>query len=289
MLFGVLVRECMLGTPPMAKRTISSLNVNRLIQGAAIAMVALSMAGCANQPKKELTTGSISRTSKPVQSMTASELSQAAEGIGQAYEKNPRDREAGLNYANLLRMTGRNEQALAVMQQVAINHPQDREVLGAYGKAQAAAGQLEQALNTISRAQTPDRPDWKLKSAEGAILDQLGRAQEARLRYREALELRPNEPSVLSNLGMSYLLTKDLRTAETYLKSATGQPGADSSVRQNLALAVGLQGRFQEAETIARQELSAEQAEANVTYLRSMLSQQGAWKQLAKADEANTN
>lgn len=289
MLFGVLVRECMLGTPPMAKRTISSLNVNRLTQGAAIAMVALSMAGCANQPKKELTTGSISRMSKPVQSMTASELAQAAEGIGQAYEKNPRDREAGLNYANLLRMTGRNEQALAVMQQVAINHPQDREVLGAYGKAQAAAGQLEQALNTISRAQTPDRPDWKLKSAEGAILDQLGRAQEARLRYREALELRPNEPSVLSNLGMSYLLTKDLRTAETYLKSATGQPGADSSVRQNLALAVGLQGRFQEAETIARQELSGEQAEANVTYLRSMLSQQGAWKQLAKADEANTN
>ncbi len=290
MLFGVLVRECMLGTPPMAKRTTSSRTVTRLLQGGAIAIVALSVAGCANQPKKELTTGSISRTSKPVQSMTASELSQAAEGIGQAYEKNPRDREAGLNYANLLRMTGRNEQALAVMQQVAINHPQDREVLGAYGKAQAAAGQLELALNTISRAQTPDRPDWKLKSAEGAILDQLGRAQEARLRYREALELKPNEPSVLSNLGMSYLLTKDLRTAETYLKSATGQPGADSSVRQNLALAVGLQGRFQEAETIARQELSADQAEANVTYLRSMLSQQGAWKELAKADQAkNTN
>ncbi|WP_312359857.1 tetratricopeptide repeat protein [Ensifer sp.] len=274
----------------MAKRTTSSRTVTRLLQGVAITIVALSVAGCANQPKKELTTGSISRTSKPVQSMTASELSQAAEGIGQAYEKNPRDREAGLNYANLLRMTGRNEQALAVMQQVAINHPQDREVLGAYGKAQAAAGQLELALNTISRAQTPDRPDWKLKSAEGAILDQLGRAQEARLRYREALELKPNEPSVLSNLGMSYLLTKDLRTAETYLKSATGQPGADSSVRQNLALAVGLQGRFQEAETIARQELSADQAEANVTYLRSMLSQQGAWKELAKADQAkNTN
>lgn len=90
MLFGVLVRECMLGTPPMAKRTISSLNANRLLQGAAIAIVALSVAGCANQPKKELTTGSISGTSKSVQSMTASELSQAAEGIGQAYEKNPR-------------------------------------------------------------------------------------------------------------------------------------------------------------------------------------------------------
>ncbi|MGH6806782.1 MAG: hypothetical protein ACREEJ_08050, partial [Ensifer adhaerens] len=75
MLFGVLVRECMLGTPPMAKRTNSSLKANRLLQGAAIAIITLSIAGCANQPKKELTTGSIYRTSKPVQSMTASELS----------------------------------------------------------------------------------------------------------------------------------------------------------------------------------------------------------------------
>ena len=199
-------------------------------------------------------TGSVPAASfsKPVQSMNATELAAAAESIGKAYERNPKDRNAGLNYANMLRMTGRNEQALAVMQQVAIAYPTDREVLAAYGKSQAAAGQLEQALNTISRAQTPDRPDWKLKSAEGAILDQLGRAPEARQRYREALDIQPNEPTVLSNLGMSYLLNKDLKTAETYLKSAASQPGADSSVRQNLALAVGLQGRFAEAEQIAR-------------------------------------
>ncbi|MBN9053414.1 MAG: pilus assembly protein TadD, partial [Rhizobiales bacterium] len=79
------------------------------------------------------------------------------------------------------------------------------------------------------------------------------------------------------------------KTAETYLRSAASQPGADSSVRQNLALAVGLQGRFQEAETIARQELTAAQAEANVTYLRAMLTQQNAWKKLAANDSGNTN
>jgi Flp pilus assembly protein TadD len=264
---------------------------NRILRGTAMTLLALALAGCASQ-KKELTTGSIpspsASFSKPVQSMNATELSAAAESIGQAYERNPRDRSAGLNYANMLRMTGRNEQALAVMQQVAINFPADREVLAAYGKSQAAAGQLEQALNTISRAQTPDRPDWKLKSAEGAILDQLGRAGEARQRYREALDIQPNEPTVLSNLGMSYLLNKDLKTAETYLKSAVSQAGADSSVRQNLALAVGLQGRFAEAEQIARQELSPDQAEANVKYLRSIMSQQNAWQKLAK-DDKGTN
>lgn len=245
------------------------------------------LAGCAS-PRKELTTGSIPTGSSAgsaslnAASMNAGQLNTAAQSLGKAYEKNPRDRAVGLNYANVLRMTGRNDQALAVMQQVAIQYPADREVLAAYGKSQAAAGQLDQALVTVGRAQTPDRPDWKLKSAEGAILDQLGRSPEARQRYREALDIQPNEPSVLSNLGMSYLLSKDLKTAETYLRKATEQPGADSGVRQNLALAIGLQGRFPEAEAIARQELSPQQAEANVAYLRSILSQQNAWQKLAK-------
>ena len=88
-------------------------------------------------------------------------------------------------------------------------------------------------------------------SAEAAILDQIGQKDEARQNYRKALDLKPNEPSILSNLGMSYVLEGDLHTAETYMRSAAQQPNADSRVRQNLALVVGLQGRFDEAEQIA--------------------------------------
>jgi Flp pilus assembly protein TadD len=49
-------------------------------------------------------------------------------------------------------------------------------------------------------------------------------------------------------------------------------------VRQNLALVVGLQGRFPEAESIARGDLSADEAAANVAYLRQMLAQQKSWQ-----------
>ena len=56
-------------------------------------------------------------------------------------------------------------------------------------------------------------------------------------------------------------------------------------MRQNLALVVGLQGRFEEAEQIASQELSPDQAQANVAYLRSMLAQQNAWNQLKDEDK----
>lgn len=256
----------------------------RLFQCTATAMLALMLAGC-NTTRDKMTTGSIPvALNKPVETMNDQEVRSATDRVGQAYERNPRDPVNGVNYANLLRMQGRDAQALAVMQQVAIANPQDRNVLAAYGKAQAAAGQLQQALDTIGRAQTADRPDWKLVSAEGAILDQLGRSTEARQRYRDALDLQPGEPSILSNLGMSYVLTGDLKSAETYLRQAAGQPTADSRVRQNLALVVGLQGRFPEAEQIARRELSPQQADANLAYIRSMMSQQNSWQKLAARD-----
>ncbi|NDK48591.1 tetratricopeptide repeat protein [Rhizobium laguerreae] len=264
--------------------SLTAIFTNRILQGAAASLLVLALAGCSTT-RDRMTTGSVPKLTKPVDEMDAIELRSATDRLGQAYEKNPRDPVTGVNYANLLRMNGRDTQALAVMQQVAIANPGDRNVLAAYGKAQAAAGQFQQALDTIGRAQTPDRPDWKLVSAQGAILDQMGRASEARQRYRDALDIQPNEPSILSNLGMSYVLTGDLRTAETYLRSAASQPTADSRVRQNLALVVGLQGRFPEAEQIARRELSPQQADANVAYLRGMLSQPNSWQKLAAKDK----
>lgn len=262
---------------------------HRLLTLSAAAVLAASLAGCANS---KLTTGSINRSGggKPVEQMSAGELQSAARSLGDSYAANPNDKPTALRYATVLQMNGDTEQSLAVMRKLAIAFPKDRDVLAAYGKALAAAGQLEPALDAVRRAQTPEYPDWKLASAEGAILDQMGNAQQARDLYRKALELKPNEPSVLSNLGMSYVLEGDLRMAETYMRNASEQPGADSRVRQNLALVVGLQGRFEEAERIASQELSPEQAKANVSYLRAMLSQQNSWKQLKdEKQETNTN
>ena len=115
-------------------------------------------------------------------------------------------------------------------------------------------------------------------SVKGAVLDQMGRHADAQRHYASALRLVPNEPSVLSNLGLSYALSKKLPQAETTLRRAAEQPGAEPKVRQNLALVVGLQGRFQEAEAIARGGLSPEEAAANVAVLRRMLAQQADWK-----------
>ena len=51
-------------------------------------------------------------------------------------------------------------------------------------------------------------------------------------------------------------------------------------VRQNLALVVGLQGRFDEARKIASEDLPPDQVDANLAYLQQMLAQPNTWKQL---------
>jgi len=88
-------------------------------------------------------------------------------------------------------------------------------------------------------------------------------------------------------MGLSFAMTNELDKAEQHLRKAASMRGVTSQVRQNLALVVGLQGRFPEAEQIARRELSPQQADANVAYLRSMLSQQNSWQKLAAKDSGS--
>ena len=112
----------------------------------------------------------------------------------------------------------------------------------------------------------------------------MGRHDEAQRYYASALKIMPDEPSVLSNLGLSYALSKDLPQAEGDAAARRPRsPAPSRKVRQNLALVVGLQGRFAEAETIARGDLPPDEAAANVAYLRQMLAQQNDWKKTSAA------
>ena len=67
------------------------------------------------------------------------------------------------------------------------------------------------------------------------------------------------------------MLTKELPKSEETLRRAYASGRADGRVRQNLALVVGLQGRFAEAESIVKADLPADEAAQNVAYLREML------------------
>lgn len=262
------------------KRPVGSLP-RRLALMLAVAMgVGLTLSGCAKPRSGDPeTTGSIA-------------LAPDAEPIGSAaewtdrYRATPDDPSTALSFAKALRADGRASQAVDVLQRTMVQHPNDPVISSAYGKALAEKGDFDAALRVIRAANSPRTPDWRLTSAEGAIQDQMGNPQEARRLYELALKLVPDEPTVLNNYGLSFTLTNELPQAERLLRRAAQSPRADGRIRQNLALVVGLQGRFEEARQIATQALPKEQAEANVAYLKGMLTQANTWKQIEKTGKA---
>jgi Flp pilus assembly protein TadD len=239
--------------------------------------VAVTAAGCVTTGSSG-TTGSIAAA--PAAPRSEADWRRLADDLGGRYRADPGgDPDVALAYAQALQGLGERTQALSVLQQASMRNPNNKAVLGGYGRALADVGDYAQALDVLNRAHSPDQPDWRILSAQGAVLDQMGRHQDAQRYYASALKIIPDEPSVLSNLGLSYALSKDLPKAEATLRRAVERPGADPRVRQNLALVVGLQGRFPEAETIARADLPPEQAAANVAYLKQMMSDHNDWAQ----------
>jgi len=219
-----------------------------------VALLAAGAGGCSTFRPGE-TTGSIARVDEP---QTDADWRKSAEVYGDRYRANPKDADAALHYGQALRAIGQNQQAVAVLEQATIANIGNRALLAAYGRALADNGNYQQAFDTLSRAHSPDNPDWSILSVQGTVLDRMGKHDEARRYYATALKIKPAEPSILSNLGMSYVLSKDLPKAEDALRRAyAGAPG-DMRIRQNLALVVGLQGHLDEAEQIARADLPAD-------------------------------
>ena len=252
----------------MAMRQRPGRTARSLACAALMGCVAIAVAGCATTGTGG-TTGSIAAGPAPT---SEADWRREADAQAARYRANPGDPEVAIAYARALTALGERTQAASVLQQASLHNPTNKSVLGAYGRALADIGNYAQALEVLGHAHSPDQPDWHILSAQGAVLDQMGRHEDAQRYYSSALKIMPDEPTVLSNLGLSYALAKDLPKAEATLRRAAERPGADPRVRQNLALVVGLQGRYAEAESIARADLPPEAAAANVAYLKQMMS-----------------
>jgi Flp pilus assembly protein TadD len=246
---------------------------------AAAGLVGLALAGCQRKGTADIT-GSVPG---PVQASPEA-WKREADLWQPRFEANPGDVNAALRYARALRALDQKAQAVAVLQQAAIRSPNHAELLGAYGKALADVGRYKEAAEALGRAHAPERPDWRILSAQGAVADQMGDHARAQSYYEAALKLVPQEASVMSNLGLSYALAKRLPEAERWLRDAADAPKADARVRQNLALVLSLQGKFAEAEAVLKRDLSPEDTAALMADLRGLVSQPNSWRAIKRAD-----
>ena len=130
-------------------------------------------------------------------------------------------------------------------------NPENTNIKAVYGKKLLASGRSEQAIPVLKAVADSGTGDWRILSALGSAYDQQGQYGTARETYQKALALQPNQISILNNMGMSHALEGNLKEAEETLRGAMALPEGKSlpRLRQNLALVVGLQGRFEESRT----------------------------------------
>lgn len=197
----------------------------------------------------------------------ASPLEDAAKKAAQ----NPNDVDAALAYADLLKQSGRKDDALAVLNNASQANPGNRKLMSAYGRQALDAGKLSLAKGLLESADDPTAPDWRVLSARGTVLAKEGRHGESIPFFERARALSGDHVSVVNNLALAYMMSGDPAKAEPLLRQATAADPANVKVRQNLALVLSLQGRFDEAKALASRDLSPDAAAANAELMRKIV------------------
>lgn len=194
----------------------------------------------------------------------------ATEYWAEQYSKNPRDLDAALGYAQNLTALGKKREALAVLQQAAIIHGSDKKLARDYGRLALDLDQVSLAKKLLAIADDPVNPDWRVVLARGTTHAKEGSYREAITFYERAQALQPQHPSVLNNLALAYTMAGDAERGEALLREAQTR-GGNARVRQNLALVLGLQGKYDEATQMASTDLASSDAQANTALLQKMV------------------
>jgi len=195
-----------------------------LTTGTAVAVLAFALQGCA--------TTALPGTASPLSPAETSGLTPNTNPLAFA---GPSDLDSAILQARTQRLARDYTGAIHTLGQLVLVAPDDARVLGEYGKTLVANGESQDAVAFLSRAVELQPGDWSLHSALGVAFDQIADYPNARRAYERALAVRPREPSVLSNAGLSRMQAGDLAGAQLLLSQAM-QQGGDARIASNLAL-----------------------------------------------------
>ncbi|MEM1390261.1 MAG: hypothetical protein AAGG45_04190 [Pseudomonadota bacterium] len=202
----------------------------------------------------------------------------------QEYQKDQANPKTALAFMQALRAIGSHDRAIEVGTSILPFQPNNYEILLEIGRSLLSDNQPESAARALVRsADFSPVTEAAPLAALGLAFDRMGRHDLAQEAYREALKREPTRISTLSNYGLSLALGGQLTKAEEQLRLAVSFPGADARVRQNLALILGLQGKFDEMVDV---DPSAPRrtVEANRTVLRNMIIPTRSYESLADPD-----
>ena len=136
-------------------------------------------------------------------------------------------------------------------------------------RAHEHEGNLVPALEMYESLYETNHDDAQVCHRLGVVKLRMGAVDEGVTYLMEANSLEPNNGQILSDLGYAYIMHGDFESAEDYLREALNRNPDDLRSVNNLAMAVGYQGRMDECFSLYRNAVGQAEAHANVGYIYS--------------------
>ncbi|MFN3312299.1 MAG: tetratricopeptide repeat protein [Hyphomonas sp.] len=207
----------------------------------------------------------------------------------QEHQKAPQDAHVTLEFARALRSIGSDARAVEVLTSAVVIHPRNADLHMMLGRIRMAANEPGVARFSFERAAEAAADRAETWAALGTAYDQMGEHRMAQAAYQRALGLEPDRTTTLTNYGLSLMLSGDLTGAERQLRAAAEKPGADVRVQQNLALVLGLQGRFDEMKAVSGDAAPANVTEQNARLVRALVSPARSYEALAEPESVSSD
>lgn len=156
----------------------------------------------------------------------------------------------------VLKLMGKNAEALVPMHEALALLPDDPEVHNNMGIALQDLGQLDEAQVCFRKALQLNPKYADAYSNLGAVLQEMGRIDEAVISYRQALEIDPALAGAHYNLGNAYRVRGRLTEAADCYRDALHIKPTYVEANCNLGTVLNDLGRLEEAETTLRRVLA---------------------------------
>jgi Flp pilus assembly protein TadD len=244
---------------------------------AAIALIAVSLGGCATTQQSESVaeSESVNQPAAEVDQLVAIGDRAWRQGAPdtallqymQALDSDPENLSVLFRVAEVHARETRPAQALPYYEQMLVVEPGQVDALEGAGLALIEMRRPGEARARLQQAVTQDPRRWRSRNGLGIIADLEADYAQATLHYSEALVVNPGSAMLSNNLGYSRYMAGDLLGAEEAFLDAVAFDPAFERAWRNLGLLRVKQSRYAEALDIFLRSEEAHEAHNTVGYL----------------------
>jgi len=172
-----------------------------------------------------------------------------------------------IGLGDILMLEGKVSDALELFESINDKHPKDKTVLYKLATAHRLIGKTDMAIDYANQALLLDPDSPEIQTELALIYDAVGSYPLAEPLYRSIVNVMPASANAYNNLGCNLILQKRYNEAISTLTQASTLAPKDSKIKNNLAIAYGMNKKFDSAFDILKKSVGEAEALNNLGYL----------------------